>query len=103
MKHFSLKQTLHIGLALLLFLTTATALAPAAARATNAASDTYELFWWTVDSGGVTSGGVYTLAGTAGQAEAATMSGGTYSLGGGFLGGGSVSSPPTLYLPLISR
>ena len=63
----------------------------------------YDLSWFKVGGGGgQTSGGNYTLISSVGQAEAGTMSGGAYTLGGGFIGGGA-SSPPTLYLPLISR
>ena len=48
----------------------------------------YDLSWWTVDGGGTTSGtgGVYALAGTIGQPDAGTLSGGAYTLDGGFWG-----------------
>ena len=58
--------------------------------------------WWTVDSGGGTSTGTgYSLSGTIGQADAGAMSGGNYSLAGGFWGGGIAN--PFIYLPLIQR
>ena len=46
----------------------------------------YVMDWYTVDGGGATylSGGVYSLGATAGQADAGSMSGGAYELGGGF-------------------
>jgi len=66
----------------------------------------YDLSWSTVDGGGETfsSGGVYTLGGTAGQPDAGLLTGGSYTLGGGFWGGGAVALPRyTVYLPLILR
>ena len=66
----------------------------------------YDLSWSTVDGGGETfsSGGVYTLGGTAGQPDAGLLTGGSYTLGGGFWGGGALALPRyTVYLPLILR
>lgn len=49
------------------------------------ALSSYQLNWWTVDSGGGTSqGGDYTLQGTIGQPEAGSAQGEDYSLAGGF-------------------
>jgi hypothetical protein len=52
-------------------------------------ADTYEDFWFTVDGGGgmFSTGGGYTLGGTIGQPDAtaaAAMTGGTFTLTGGF-------------------
>ncbi|MFN0149299.1 MAG: FlgD immunoglobulin-like domain containing protein [bacterium] len=49
----------------------------------------YDLSWNTIDPGGVTgsSGGAYTLDGTAAQLDAGTHSGGAYVLTGGFWAG----------------
>jgi len=46
----------------------------------------YDLSWSTVDGGGHTfsTGGAYTLGGTAGQPDAGALSGGSYTLSGGF-------------------
>ncbi|MBI3850307.1 MAG: hypothetical protein HY298_08470 [Verrucomicrobia bacterium] len=46
----------------------------------------FSIDWFTIDSGGGTStGGVYVVSGTVGQPDAgATMSGGNYSVDGGF-------------------
>jgi hypothetical protein len=45
----------------------------------------FDLSWWTIDGGGGTaSGGGFALAGTVGQPDAGAMSGGAYTLGGGF-------------------
>jgi hypothetical protein len=45
----------------------------------------YSIDWSTIDGGGGTStGGVYTVSGTIGQSDAGAMSGGDYSLNGGF-------------------
>jgi hypothetical protein len=46
----------------------------------------YTIDWYTIDGGGVmqSTGGNYELSGTIGQADAGEMTGGTYSLAGGF-------------------
>ena len=52
-----------------------------------ALAQSYSIDWYTVDGGGGTStGSVYTVSGTIGQPDAGTMSGGNYSLQGGFWG-----------------
>jgi hypothetical protein len=60
----------------------------------------YSLSWWTFDGGGASlSDGSYTLGGTAGQPEAVTLEGSSYRLEGGFW-------PPNLvkiYLPLVKK
>ncbi len=63
----------------------------------------YDLTWNTIDGGGTmsASGGTYTLSGTIGQSEAGTMSGGPYTLNGGFWG--MVESLFKLFLPLLRR
>jgi hypothetical protein len=64
----------------------------------------YAIDWYTVDGGGGTStGGNYTLSGTVGQPDAAAtpLSGGTYTLQGGFWPGLVVTIPgegPTLFI-----
>lgn len=74
-----------LGLALLLLVSIVSALGE------------YDLSWWTVDGGGATfsSGGSYELGGTIGQPDAGTLSGGDYTLGGGFWGGGAAVEPAT--------
>ena len=49
-------------------------------------AQSYSIDWFTIDGGGGTStGGVYTVSGTVGQPDAGpTMSGGNYSVDGGF-------------------
>src|SRR5262245_3985474 len=50
-------------------------------------SQQFAIDWFTIDgSGGTSSGGTYTLSGTIGQADAGVMTGGSYSLIGGFWG-----------------
>lgn len=45
----------------------------------------YAIDWFTIDGGGGTStGGVYSVSGTIGQPDAGTMSGGPFTLQGGF-------------------
>ena len=63
----------------------------------------YDLTWSTIDGGGGCSAGSgYQLTGTLGQPDAgATLSGGVYSVSGGFWGGVSASSQ--VHLPLVRR
>ena len=65
----------------------------------------YTLDWWTVDGGGAmfSSNGSYSLGGTIGQPDAGTSTGGTYTLSGGFWGGGAAAIEYNLFLPLILR
>ncbi len=68
------------------------------------AQGSFGLTWWTVDGGGgrMSNGdGQYVLRGTAGQADAGTMSGGSYVLQGGFWGGAQALRK--LFLPSIRR
>ena len=66
-----------------------------------------DLSWNTVDSGGTfSSGGSYTLGGTIGQPDAGTLTGGAYTLSGGFWAGQAAPPPPPsydLFLPLINK
>lgn len=63
----------------------------------------YDLSWSTIDGGGYTfsAGGDYTLGGTIGQPDAGVLSGGSYTLAGGFWGGAAVEYK--IYLPLVLR
>lgn len=57
--------------------------------------------WFTIDGGGGTSaGGVYTVSGTIGQPDAGTMSGGNFTLVGGFWG--VIAAMQTPGAPLLS-
>jgi uncharacterized repeat protein (TIGR01451 family) len=62
--------------------------------ATSASAQSYAIPWWTVDGGGTmtASGGTYSLSGTAGQPDAGVLSGGAYSVAGGFWGGAGQGS-----------
>ena len=78
------------------------ALVLAFASVALAGSVAYDLSWFTVDGGGGESaGGGYALAGTAGQADAGALSGGTFTLAGGFWPGAEALS--FRYLPIIMR
>lgn len=96
MRHLIAASVVVAGLALLLAL-------PAIGE-----NELYSLGWWTVDSGGYVSSGTasagvaYTLTSTIGQADAGLMSGGNYSLGGGFWGT-AVGPRFKVYLPLVKR
>ena len=62
----------------------------------------YSLDWWTGDGGGGTStGDVYTVSGTIGQPDAGTLSGGGYSLTGGFWALYAVQTPGAPLLGII--
>jgi hypothetical protein len=63
----------------------------------------YDLSWWTVDSGGVSNltAGAYTLSGTAGQPEPGSLSAGDYSLTGGFWT--MLLAELRSFLPLIAK
>lgn len=61
----------------------------------------YTIDWFTIDGGGGTStGGVYSITGTIGQPDAGIMSGGNYTLHGGFWG--IVAAVQTPGAPLLS-
>jgi hypothetical protein len=71
-----------------------------------AATNGYNNDWWTVDGGGGTSqGGDYAISGTIGQPDTSPlMSGGEYTVVGGFWGGAlTPPSPNLVYLPLVIR
>lgn len=65
----------------------------------------YDLSWWTVDAGGRTlsTGEGYTLGGSVGQPDAGLLTGGNYTVGGGFWGGGVMTRGFQIYLPLTLR
>jgi hypothetical protein len=77
------------------------------ASAIVAAPSALSIPWWTVDGGGGASqGGQFALSGTAGQADAGSMTGGPYTLRGGFWNPttGAISSVTFQnYLPVTSR
>ena len=74
------------------------------AFATAAAPDGPETDWFTVDGGGaLVTAGELSLAGTIGQPDAGLLTGGEYSLRGGFWGGGALATDYAIYLPLVMR
>ncbi len=78
-------------------------LACAGLSALAAQAQEYSIEWFDVAGGGGTSaGGVYSVSGTIGQPDAGTMSGGNFSLQGGFWPGLAVPIPggPTLIIQL---
>jgi hypothetical protein len=78
------------------------------AGVSSASAQPYSIDWFTVDGGGGMngSGGIYTLSGTIGQPDAGSrLSGGSYSLQGGFWPGLVVPSStgaPTVFIQLAS-
>jgi hypothetical protein len=74
-----------------------------AAAPVLAETTTYDLSWWTVDSGGTMglTSGSYTLSGTAGQPDAGVLSNSDYVLAGGFWAGILVKLES--FLPLIKK
>jgi len=88
----------------ILFLSVLTALLALTVVVTTASplAGDYAITWWTVDGGGSTAqGGTYALGGTAGQADAGTLSGGSFSLAGGYWSVKLVKFRN--YLPVIRR
>ena len=75
---------------------------PTLTRSQSAPTAT-DLSWYTVDGGGATfsTGGPYSLGGTIGQPDAGVMSGGSYTLAGGFWGGTAINY--NIYLPLVLK
>jgi hypothetical protein len=62
----------------------------------------YEIPWFTVDGGGGEStGGGLMLAGTVGQMDAGVLSGGTYTLAGGFWPGAGANF--LRFLPIVMK
>ena len=60
----------------------------------------YAIDWFTIDGGGgASSGGSFTLSGTIGQPDAGTLSGGNYTLQGGFWPG--IVVPATGEAPML--
>lgn len=64
--------------------------------------------WWSVDGGGGTSvGGSFSLSGTAGQADAGQVSGGSFTLTSGFwnrlTGGIAGGETSQVYLPYSTK
>jgi len=90
----------------LLLVVVLVAVALAAWRALPTVAQTggaYDLSWNSIDGGGVTfaTGGNYSLGGTIGQADAGVLSGGAYTLTGGFWA--ALNTGGSTYLPLIRR
>jgi hypothetical protein len=55
--------------------------------ASGSHAQSYDISWYTIDGGGGTStGGVYSVSGTIGQPDAGHLSGGNYTIDGGFWG-----------------
>lgn len=82
------------------------ALALAAAAAVLAQLAGYELSWNRIAGGGLTTttGGTDELGGTAGQTEAGLLSGGSFTLSGGFWGGaGALAGQTRVYVPLAVK
>ncbi|MBN1259696.1 MAG: hypothetical protein JXB35_03360 [Anaerolineae bacterium] len=65
----------------------------------------FTLPWFNIGAGSISSGGDYTLAGATGQADAGNLSGGDFTLGGGYWNGGGAEEPgpKTIFLPLLIR
>ena len=64
----------------------------------SAAYGQYDLSWYTIDGGGATfsTGGTFSLGGTIGQPDAGVMSGGSFTLTGGFWAGATGGNPCNL-------
>lgn len=73
----------------------------------SAQSGEWDLTWFTIDGGGaiLTTGDGFALSGTIGQPDPGSLSGGVYTLKGGFWAvmAGSGAPTSTVYLPLIRK
>ena len=64
----------------------------------------YQLSWWSVDGGAQKlTADPYTLVGTAGQPDANALTGGGFTLAGGFWPAGALAAGHEVYLPLVIR
>lgn len=64
----------------------------------------FDIPWFTIDGGGGSStGGVFALEGTIGQPDAGSMSGGAYTLSGGFWPGAAGNVMQNIFLPMVRR
>ena len=64
-------------------------------------AQTYSIDWFTIDGGGGTgTGGVYSISGTVGQPDAGHLSGGNFTLDGGFWG--IISTVQTIGAPNLN-
>jgi hypothetical protein len=90
-----------LALSILLLLAT-NAVAQTGGAASTSLNGGYDLTWSTIDGGGYTfsTGGDYTLGGTVGQPDAGAVTGGVYTLLGGFWGS---AAQYRVYLPLVLR
>lgn len=80
----------------------------AGVAAPDSPAATFEIAWWTVEGGrsasadGSSAGGLYTLSGLAGQADAQPSTGGVYALTRGFWND-TITAPYRLYLPVVRK
>src|SRR3989442_1215290 len=64
------------------------------AFATHIPAQNFAIDWFTIDGGGgVSTGGVYSVSGTIGQPDAGVLSGGAYTVVGGFWGLFAIQTP----------
>jgi hypothetical protein len=78
--------------------------APTLARPQAApTADTFDQSWWSIDGGGTmnASVGAYSLSGAIGQPDAGALSGGAYTLAGGFWGGAALNY--AVFLPVVIK
>ena len=95
----NLKQTLSLNDGVKIIILTLIILTILSALPVSAQS--YSIDWFTIDGGGGTStGGVYSVSGTIGQPDAGKMSGGNFTIDGGFWG--IIAAVQTPGAPLLS-
>ena len=99
MKHKTTRLSLVVALVLVIVASGVTLVGLVSAQSGGG----YDLTWNSIDGGGYmfSTGGGYSLGGTIGQPDAGTLSGGGYTLTGGFWGG--IASPYQIYLPLVIK
>ena len=92
MKSPAKKHTVKVALALAVSLL---------AVVSRTSAQSYSIDWHTIDGGGGTStGGVYSVSGTIGQPDAGKMTGGSFTIDGGFWG--IITAVQTPGAPLLS-
>jgi hypothetical protein len=98
------KKAVVLLFALILCLVVGSAPRAASAAPAKSSGGPYVLDWWTVDGGGgLSTGGVYSLRGTIGQADAVRAACGAYQLAGGFWASPGRAGSCYQNLPLIMR
>lgn len=72
-------------------------------RAIASSGSGLSITWYNVGSGAMSNNNSFSLTGVAGQLDARILSGGAYTLAGGFLSQVGVGQPYLIFLPMVLR